>query len=263
MTQERVSTLELAVVMPAYNEEGCIESVCRRWSAAAQKISAGAKLIVVNDGSRDRTGEILEEIVATTPGLVVVQQSNGGHGKAVRTGYEKALELGAEWVFQVDSDDQFLPEEMGLLWEERSRSFFIAGRRLHRHDPLHRLVITRILRLLNLVLFGRYIADANIPFRLIRAPYLAALLQCIPASVFAPNIFLTILADLDGQNLLGIPVAHQERLTGKVSIVRWRLIKVCFRSAKELFLFRRSLRASLEHLRVARSAITGGATTPS
>lgn len=233
---------ELCIAMPAYNEEGCIEQVVRGWCSLFEKNGVRrGRLIVVNDGSKDRTGEILDGLTKQELPLLVVHQTNSGHGAALRRAYDTALEHQPEYVFQVDSDDQFEVDDFFLLWEKRKESKFILGRRAVRHDSLHRLVITRILKYLNVIVFGKFIPDANIPFRLIEGEYLRQCLEKIPYGVFAPNIFLSVLAARDGQKLFSLPVRHKDRMTGTVSIVKWRLIKACARTARELVEFRRSL----------------------
>ena len=179
--------MDLVIVMPAYNEEGCIEPVVRSWCALLEKVApTGGKLVVVNDGSRDKTGPILDSVATSDQRLIVVHQPNGGHGVALRTAYDKALALNPKFVFHVDSDDQFVVDDFLRLWDQRNTSKFILGYREVRHDALHRLVITRILRALNLVFFGILIPDSNIPFRLIEGEYLRRLLSQIPQGVFAP-----------------------------------------------------------------------------
>ena len=246
---------DLCFVMPAYNEQDCIAKVIGEWLAElARCVPSGRYLaIIVNDGSQDRTGEILDTLAARQKNLRVIHQANGGHGAALLRGYREAVEFDAEWVFHVDSDDQFEPSDFRLLWERRSQSRFVTGYRRSRHDALHRLVITRLVRGLNLMMFGYYLKDANIPFRLIHGAYLNRLLSRLPDPVFAPNIFLSLLAARDGQKLLEVPVTHKPRETGAVSIVRWKLIKVCFRSARELFRFRRQLPKHLVALKAADS----------
>jgi dolichol-phosphate mannosyltransferase len=232
------AALELCIVMPAYNEEGCIEDVIKSWFSVVDRLSLKARLVVVNDGSKDKTGVLLDALATREPRLVVKHQTNAGHGKALLHAYRVGLEQKSEWIFHVDSDDQFEVNDFDLLWNRRKESRFILGLRKARKDALHRLVITRIVRLVNAVLFGRYIPDANIPFRLIRASYLEELLKRLPEEAFAPNIFLSILAARDGEKLLNIPVTHRDRRTGTVSIVKWKLIKVCFRCVGELLKFR-------------------------
>ena len=68
--------------------------------------------------------------------------------------------------------------------------------------------------------------------------YLKKLLSILPKNLFVPNIILSILALKDSKDLISIPISHKERKTGQISIVRWKLIKVCFKMVKDLILFR-------------------------
>jgi len=167
----------------------------------------------------------------------VVHQQNGGHGNAVLNGYAEAMKQDPEWVFQVDSDNQFLPIDFPKLWERRNESDFILGYRKKRYDEFNRLVITRIVRVLIFMLYRVFVTDSNIPYRLIKGSYMKLLLRDLPGRPFAPNIFLSVMAKKDGNDLMFIPVTHKERETGQVSIIKWKLLKVCFRSARELLSF--------------------------
>lgn len=231
--------MSLCIVMPAYNEEGCIEPVVKSWLAILDKIPG--TMIVVNDGSRDNTRAILDRLAPTDARLQVVHQINAGHGAAVMNAYRLALKSGAEWVFQTDSDDQFHPDDFPAVWEKRNQSPFILGFREVREDAFHRKIISKIMQSMVVILFGTYIRDANIPYRLMRADFLRKLLALLPESLLTPNIFLSVLAKRAGVNLFEIPIRHQERKTGKVSILRWRLVKFCARAAVELLAFRFSL----------------------
>src|SRR5215469_13694921 len=95
--------LELCLVMPAYNEQGCIEAVVNEWlQELAVAIPSGRYLaIVVNDGSKDGTGGILDNLAAREPKLEVIHQANGGHGAALLRGYREAVDRNAQWVFHV------------------------------------------------------------------------------------------------------------------------------------------------------------------
>jgi dolichol-phosphate mannosyltransferase len=232
-------TLLCVLVMPAYNEEACIAQVVRGWIAEFSRILGGDfRMIVVNDGSRDRTGAILDEVAAGEPRLVVVHQKNAGHGGALLRGYREAIGLKPAYVFQVDSDDQFKPADFNQLWQRREESRCILGYRSVRHDAFHRLVITRILRVVLMLLYGRYLKDSNVPFRLLEANFLDAALRIIPSETFAPNIFIAVLGARLDANLMHLPVSHEDRKTGTVSIVRWKLIRVCLRCVGELLRFR-------------------------
>lgn len=247
--------LDLAVVMPAYNEGEVLEEVVNRWDGFLSRHfgNLNSKLILVNDGSKDDSKEILDQLADSFPRLLAVHQPNGGHGNAVVNAYRKALELNAEWVFQTDSDDQFEPEDVLLLWNKKEDSDFILGYRKVRYDAPIRLVITRIVRLVIGTYFGVRIKDSNIPFRLIKGSYLKELVNRLPTPLpFAPNIFLSVMAYKDGHDLMNIPIRHKDRHTGEVSIKKWKLLKVCYQSYQELAAFRSNLRQQIKKKNSAR-----------
>ena len=93
----------LSVVMPAYNEEGAIEAATAEVREFVLDRIAGSELVVVNDGSRDNTGPILDRICANDPRIRVVHQANGGHGPALRAAIEAA---NGELLLFLDSDRQ-------------------------------------------------------------------------------------------------------------------------------------------------------------
>lgn len=237
--------------MPAYNEQDCIEKVVGNWTDYLKKRfpEDNTKLIVINDGSKDNTAAILGELEKTNSHLLVVNQKNGGHGNAVVNGYKKALELNPQYVFQTDSDDQFITDDFEKLWSKRHESDFILGYREIRHDAVVRLFITRVLRATIAFVYGTYILDSNIPFRLIRTGFLRKLMSQLPnPEPFAPNIFLAVMAKKSGQELFSIPITHKDRETGTVSIVKWTLWKVCFRSFRELLRFRLELNSKVKRI---------------
>jgi dolichol-phosphate mannosyltransferase len=244
-------SLLLSIVMPAYNEEEVIAAVVHQWTDMLDRLfpADNTRLIVVNDGSRDKTGAILDSLKANHPKLVVVHQPNGGHGNAVVNGYRQAVALDSAFVFQTDSDDQFITDDFTKLWARRDESDFILGYRQERYDAPARLVITRILRFSIALIYGTYIMDSNIPFRLIRGSFLRKLLAQLPTPTpFAPNIFLAVMAKKAGNNTFDIPIVHKERMTGTVSILKWKLLKVCLLSFQELAVFRLELGRKVKNL---------------
>lgn len=247
--------LQLVLVIPVYNEAACIEPVLRSWhDSLSEQLGEGSFVILtINDGSRDATPGILDGLAL--PGLRVRHQPNGGHGNAVWNGYREALALQPDYIFQTDSDDQFLPEDFALLWERRQHSPFILGFRKERHDGGSRRFISGIVQQVNRLFFGIAIPDSNIPYRLMKAAYLAELMPLLPPGLFAPNIFLSVLAGADGRDLMNIPVTHRKRHTGEVSIVKWGLLKACFRTWYELLRFRTGLRSRLRQLKAAQVPI--------
>ena len=122
----------VSMVMPAYNEEENIARAVERADTALAATGVDYELIVVNDGSRDRTGEILHALAADYPRLVVIEHfPNRGYGGALRAGFAAATR---EWIFQSDADNQFEYSEIQGLLEQTPRRDAIIGYRRNRHD---------------------------------------------------------------------------------------------------------------------------------
>jgi len=242
----------LSIVMPAYNEQDCIEKVVFNWTSFLKNKFPNDQttLIVINDGSKDNTKILLDKLETEVSNLTVINQKNGGHGNAVVNGYRKALELNSQYIFQTDSDDQFVSDDFDKLWNKKDQSQFILGYREVRHDAGVRLFITKFLRGTISLIYGTYIMDSNIPFRLIRGTFLQKLMNQLPdPEPFAPNIFLSVMAKKSGQETFDIPITHKDRETGTVSIVKWNLWKVCIRSFNELLRFRMELNEKVKAIR--------------
>ena len=162
--------------MPTYNESGNIEKTIDSWSHVVSDFP-GSEILVINDGSTDDTKDKLETLSQKLPHLSIINKENAGHGKTIVLGYRKALETHHTWVFQTDSDGHFDPDDFYKLWEKRNTSEFVLGYRHKRKDPVYRIIITQLESILTLFLFGKYIKDPNIPFRLMRRDYLEKLLK--------------------------------------------------------------------------------------
>lgn len=225
---------QLAIVMPAYNEEGCLELTCSKWMHVAEKNNG--VVIVVNDGSKDTTGEILDRLAAGNPRLIAVHQANAGHGPAVLRGYHTALNLGVQWVFQTDSDNHFKTEEFSRLWDIRHELDFGLGFRSPRSDGLKRSLISKALGLALLVAHRVRIRDSNNPFRLMRASVLADFLQNpIVRNSQVPNVFCSVLAFQSPHiRTREVRVTHLPRNTGVDSLLGMKIVYFCINGLKEV-----------------------------
>lgn len=153
-------------------------------------------------------------------------------------GYHQAVRAGADWIFQVDSDFQFLPEDFDKLWQNRHDSPFILGHRQNRVDTSARKLISWFLKCLVVTLFRVEIKDINIPFRLMRSDWLKALINEVPASSLTPNVQLAILADTLGAEVFNIPVHHKERQGGTPSLNLKSLSSICLHSIFDLIILK-------------------------
>jgi len=127
----------LTVFFPCYNEEANVERMTASALAAAPRVADDYEVIIVNDGSADRTGEIADRLAAAHSGLVraVHNKPNRGYGGALQRGFREASK---EWIFYTDGDGQFDINEMDKLIPLLERYDIVSGYRLDRRDPMIR-----------------------------------------------------------------------------------------------------------------------------
>jgi glycosyltransferase involved in cell wall biosynthesis len=157
----------LTVFFPAYNDAGTISSMVIDAVLAARQVTDDFEVVVVNDGSRDATAEVLEELSQMYPALRVVEHpENRGYGAALRTGFASATK---EFVFYTDGDAQYDPRELVDLWSHMTPEVdLVNGYKISRSDPLHRIVIGRLYHHTVKLLFGLKVRDVDCDFRLMR-----------------------------------------------------------------------------------------------
>lgn len=230
----------LSVIMPAYNEEEAIRAAVDDIDRNVLRCIDGAELIVVNDGSKDNTGPILDELSAANPRVRIIHQENGGHGAALMTGLSDA---NGDYLMLVDSDRQIPLEGFESFYRQLDAGYdAVFGVRRRRHDPRLRLWLTKLVRLSLRMLFGVKIHDANIPYKLLKRTVWEAAHPFIPAGTLAPSLFLAIYAKRAGYNIIEIDVPHAERATGEVSIRRLKLLKFCAAAWSQMLQFRKAIR---------------------
>ncbi len=149
----------LSIVLPCYNEEGNIAACVKDVSGFIADAKLNAEIIVVNDGSRDRSLEVLRKLEMEMPNLRIVNlEKNGGYGIAVRSGCDAAA---GEWIAFMDSDLQFKAKDFGLLLPHVGSYSFVTGRRAHRADSFVRNTFGKILGAMNLIVLGLWVRDVN------------------------------------------------------------------------------------------------------
>ena len=170
MTQQRETsepTIGLSIFFPAYNDGATIASLVVTAVATARQLTSDHEIIVVDDGSRDATSEVLEELSPVYPELRVVRHpQNRGYGAALRTGFAEATK---PLIFYTDGDAQYDPREMRLLWDRMTSEVdLVNGYKISRSDPLHRIIIGRVYHHIVKFSFGLTLRDIDCDFRLLR-----------------------------------------------------------------------------------------------
>ena len=219
---------DLVIVMPIYNEEECIVDVLRSWMALLSDMDIDYLIIALNDGSTDGTEQALS-VFSNEDRVDVVNNANSGHGPTILRGYKTAVAQ-AKWVFQCDSDDEMKPALFPALWQKRKDYDILFGCRTGREQNIGRWFISFCSRVTVRLFFGQGVRDVNTPYRLMRSNLLRQILEIIPENTFAPNVIISGAFAKSGARIYNMPVPHEFRQTGTVSIVKWKLWKSAFRA---------------------------------
>lgn len=233
---------KLYIVIPAYNEEETIEKVARDWHEVAKKTGSSSRLVVIDDGSKDRTYEKLCILQEELPQLVPLTKTNTGHGATLLYGYQYAVRKKADYIFQTDSDGQTLSEEFSVFWKKRQEADAIIGWRKYREDGLFRIVVTKILKIVLRMIFGLDIADANAPYRLMKRQILEKYIPQIPKEFYLSNVMLTVLFIQNKEKTEFLPITFQARQGGVNSINVYKIIKTGFRAVRDFMIIKKKMK---------------------
>ena len=219
---------KLYIIIPAYNEEENIESLIKDWYPVIEKYNGNgeSRLVIINDGSKDNTYEILKKYDKKKPLLKALTKENGGHGPTVLYGYRYALKNNADYIFQTDSDGQTVPEEFDYFWSCRKDYDAILGDRRNRQDGSSRKFVENTLRLILRLVFGIKVPDANAPFRLMKKEILKKYINRMPQDFNLPNVMLTTYFAYYKEKILFSKVTFRPRQGGKNSINVKKIIKI-------------------------------------
>ena len=210
----------LSAFFPAYQDWGTIASQVVLVSRVLRKLSDDWEVIVVNDGSLDQTGEVLQELEKLCPNLrVVTHPVNRGYGGALRSGFAAATK---EWVFYTDGDAQYDVRELELLWQAREGADLVNGFKIARSDPLHRIAVGRIYHWLVRLAFGLETPDVDCDFRLLRR----AIFDEIRLTRDTGLICVELVAKIEksGFHSRYVPVHHYHRLHGRSQFFNFRRV---------------------------------------
>ncbi len=217
---------KLYIVIPAYNEEENIEAVVNDWYPVVEKIGGESRLVIINDGSKDSTYDKMLALKEGRPLFEPLTKPNGGHGATVLYGYNYALEQGADYIFQTDSDGQTLPEEFWPFWELREQYAMVIGHRKGRQDGFSRKVVTKTLKLVCLLCFHVNLTDANTPFRLMQHDALADALKDVPADHNLANVLVSVVFAKKKLPVKYIKITFRPRQGGVNSINLKKIFKI-------------------------------------
>lgn len=238
----RAPQLRLSVVLPAFNEEANITGAVGEVTAAAERLFTEHEVIVVDDGSRDRTAETVRELARSDPRVrLVCHGRNRGYGEALRSGF---LSSRLDFVFFTDADRQFNVEELEHFVPYAGTVDIVAGYRVNRQDTRVRRLFARTWNLLVRMLFYVPVRDIDCAFKLFDRRVLREIdIESVGAMV---NTEVMVKAGRAGASVVEIGVRHRPRSAGEA---RGANPKVILTALRELVRMRKRL-AALEAPRV-------------
>src|SRR5438309_9323041 len=225
----------LSVVFPAFNEEANIRAVVEDACRIIPKFAPVFEIVMVDDGSKDRTGEICDDLALEFSNVRVVHHArNKGYGAALKTGIERAR---YDVIFFTDSDGQFDLREVATLLEQTDVYDIVAGYRARRHDPPHRLLFTWGWNILVRSVLRTKIRDIDCAFKAFKRHVFDSVQIHSAGAMVNAEIFAQ--ASAFGMTVKELPVSHFPRRHGEPTGDNVAVISKAFR---ELTGMRRSLR---------------------
>jgi glycosyltransferase involved in cell wall biosynthesis len=204
----------LSYFFPAHNEEANLAGLVEEALATLPGLADEFEIVIVNDGSRDATGRIADELTAAHPGLVraVHHPTNLGYGAALRSGFRAAR---LDHVGFTDGDRQFHVEDLGRLIERMAGTDHpdvVVGFRIKRADPLVRTLYARAYRLANRIFFGLGVRDVDCACKLFRRPALEEIGVESGGAFFSAELMIKLHAA--GRTIAEVGVPHYPRTAG-------------------------------------------------
>jgi dolichol-phosphate mannosyltransferase len=141
-------------------------------------------------------------------------------------GYHYALEHGADYIFQTDSDGQTLPGEFEPFWNLRQKYDMVIGWRKSRQDGFSRVFVTKTLKFVIRICFGVTLTDANTPYRLMKAETMRRYISLIPKDFNLSNVLLAVIYKKKDCAVKYLPITFRPRQGGVNSINMKKICKI-------------------------------------
>jgi glycosyltransferase involved in cell wall biosynthesis len=222
--------LSVSIVLPAYNEEANIEQAIAEATSVGEAMFHSHEIVVVDDGSRDRTAALVRAAGERDPRVVVVcHGENRGYGEALRTGFRNSS---LDFVFFTDADLQFDLSELEEFLQYAGTVDVVAGYRLNRQDPRARRLMAYAWNLLVRVLFYVPVRDIDCAFKLFDRRVLKEVdIESVGAMV---NTELMVKLGRSGASVVEVGVTHRPRRAGKARGADPRVVVTALRELRRM-----------------------------
>lgn len=226
---------KMYIIIPAYNEEVNIETVIKDWYPIVEQHNGegSSRLVIIDDGSTDATLGIIEQYAEYMPFLVPLTKKNSGHGPTILFGYQYAIENGADYIFQTDSDGQTLPQEFEQFWDKRKSYDMVIGHRSRREDGASRIIVTKVLKWVIRICFHVSVTDANTPYRLMKVSTLRKYIKQVPDDFNLSNVLISVIYAKKNLSVKYIPITFRPRQGGVNSINVRKIVNIGKKALKD------------------------------
>ena len=222
-TTERAPCKLISVVIPVYNEEASLPALLARTRAACDRTACPYEIVLVDDGSSDRSAELLSDAASQpdSPVVSVLLNRNYGQHAAVMAGFANAR---GDLIITLDADLQNPPEEIPRLVATAAQGYDVVGTiRVDRQDSWLRKSASRLINRMVKRATGQEMNDYGCMFRAYQRPIVDAMLQCRERSTFIP-----VLANSFARKTIEVPVQHAGREHGESKYDFLKLINLMF-----------------------------------
>lgn len=230
---------ELSYFFPAHNEEANLRGLVEEALETLPGLADAFEIIIVNDGSRDETPRIADELVVTHPEVRAVHHpTNLGYGAALRSGFAAARYANLAFT---DGDRQFKVADLGRLIErfQAGGADAVVGYRIKRADPLVRTVYARLYRLANRIFFGLTVRDVDCACKLFSRQSLEGVSVESGGAFFSAELLIKLRAR--GRRIAEVGVPHYPRTAGSPTGAKPQVV---FRAVRDFWLLRLRLWAT-------------------
>ena len=220
---------ELSMFLPAYNEEAVIKQTITKCNAVLAKVAKKYEILVINDGSTDKTEQIVNKIIKTNKNVRMISHNpNKGYGGALKTGLYNAR---YKYTAYIDADGQFDLSEIDRFLPHIGKYDIVIGYRAQRADHGLRKVVALMLKIWNLVWFRFWVKDVDCAFKLWKTEIINKIPKLKTESAITETEWM-IKVKQAGFKIKEVPVGHYERIGGQSTGGN---LKVIARAAKDTF----------------------------
>ncbi len=210
----------LSAFIPCFNEEQNVSRVVGDLERVLPEVAEKYEIIVVDDGSRDKTNSVAQALATKNSRLrIVAHDKNRGYGASLRSGFEACQ---YDWIFFTDGDGQFSIDELKGFVPYAAQNDAVIGFRTKRADGAHRVLNAWLLKIAVDIIFRLHVKDIDCAFKLLRASKVKKLQLHSTGALISTELLYRF--KKMKVKIKQLPVTHLPRLYGTPTGSNWRVI---------------------------------------